>query len=261
MAEDLGKAPALVTGGGIGIGREIMLALARAGHPVAFCHQDPDAAAAESERLARETGAECLAIRADVGAPEQAEEVFARIEERFGGPAEVLVNNAGIQVWSSLLDLPDADWDRVIRVNLSGTFYMTARFARRLSAAGRPGAVVNIGSGCNKVAFPSLVSYTASKGGVEQFTKVAAVELGPLGITVNCVAPGAVETERTKAEAADYGATWGAITPMRRVGQPGDVARAVLWLTSPEARFVTGQTLWVDGGLFAQGPWAYARET
>ncbi|MFQ8429982.1 SDR family NAD(P)-dependent oxidoreductase [Amaricoccus sp. W119] len=259
--DEAGETPVLVTGGGIGIGRDIVLTFARAGRPVAFCHQDPEDAAAETERLARDAGAECLAIRADVSRPAEADAVFARVGEHFGRPAEVLVNNAGIQVWSSLLDHADADWDRVIGVNLSGTFYMTARFARRLSAAGRPGAVVNIGSGCNKVAFPSLVSYTASKGGVEQFTKVAAVELGPLGITVNCVAPGAVETERTKAEAADYGATWGAITPMRRVGQPEDVARAVLWLASPEARFVTGQTLWVDGGLFAQGPWAYGRES
>ena len=122
------------------------------------------------------------------------------------------------------------------------------------------GRIINIGSGCNKVGFPNLVSYTASKGGIEMFTKVAAVELGPLGITVNCVAPGAVEIERTKLEAPDYAATWAPLTPMRRVGNPGDVAAAVCYLAADEAEFVSGQTLFVDGGLFSRGPWAYDDE-
>ncbi|TPE53481.1 SDR family NAD(P)-dependent oxidoreductase [Amaricoccus solimangrovi] len=248
---------ALVTGGGIGIGRELVLALARAGHDVAFCHMDPEAAAAAVRELARAAGAGCLAIRADIGEPAEADRVFALVEAEFGRPAEMLVNNAGIQVWAGLLDLADADWDRVIRVNLSGAFYMTARFARRLVAAGQGGAIVNIGSGCNKLAFPGLVSYTASKGGVELFTKSAALELGPRGIRVNCVAPGAIETERTRAEAADYGAAWAGLTPLRRIGTPRDVAGAVVWLLSPAAEFVSGQTLWIDGGLFSQAPWAY----
>lgn len=254
------KRLALVTGGGIGIGRTIALALAGAGYDVALCHLDPEEAAAEVVALARAEGADCAAFRADVGAPAEVDALFAEVEARFGRPADLLVNNAGVQVWSGLLDLADADWDRVIRVNLSGAFYMTARFARRLVALDRPGAVVNIGSGCNKLAFPSLVSYTASKGGVEQFTKSAALELGPRGITVNCVAPGAVETERTRAEAADYGETWARFTPMRRIGTPEDVAAAVLYFASPAARFVTGQTLWVDGGLFSQAIWAYPPE-
>jgi NAD(P)-dependent dehydrogenase (short-subunit alcohol dehydrogenase family) len=88
------------------------------------------------------------------------------------------------------------------------------------------------------------------------FTKVAAVELGPLAIRVNCIAPGAIEVERTKQELPDYAGTWGAITPLRRIGYPLDVARAVVFLASPDASFITGQTLWVDGGLFAQAPWA-----
>jgi 3-oxoacyl-[acyl-carrier protein] reductase len=86
-------------------------------------------------------------------------------------------------------------------------------------------------------------------------TKVAAVELGPLGIRVNCVAPGAVEVERTKLELPDYAGTWGAVTPLRRVGYPADVARVVAFLAGPDAAFITGQTLWVDGGLFSQAPW------
>jgi glucose 1-dehydrogenase/3-oxoacyl-[acyl-carrier protein] reductase len=123
------------------------------------------------------------------------------------------------------------------------------------------GRIINIGSGSNKVAFPYLVSYTASKGGIEMLTKVSAVELGPYGITVNCVAPGAIEIERTKREAADYAGTWAPLTPVRRIGYPSDVAGAVCFLASDEASFITGQTLYVDGGLFAQGPWPYGSGT
>jgi 3-oxoacyl-[acyl-carrier protein] reductase len=117
--------------------------------------------------------------------------------------------------------------------------------------------IINIGSGCNKVAFPRLVNYTASKGGMEQFTKVSAVELGKYGIRVNCVAPGAVEIERTKEEAGDYAGTWAGVTPLGRVGTPMDIGRAVVFFCGELSDFVTGQTLYVDGGLFAKPHWPY----
>ena len=101
------------------------------------------------------------------------------------------------------------------------------------------------------------MDYTASKGGIEMLTKVAAVELGKYRITVNCVAPGAVEIERTKHEAGDYAGTWAKLTPLGRVGQPLDVARAVVFLASDAADFITGQTIWVDGGLFSKPSWPY----
>lgn len=122
----------------------------------------------------------------------------------------------------------------------------------------RSGAIVNIGSGCNKVPFPNLSGYTASKGGIEMFTKSAALELGPFGIRVNCVAPGAIDTERTKAELPDFAASWARLTPLRRIGTPGDVAAAVEFLLSENASFVSGQTLSVDGGLFTQPRWPHA---
>src|SRR5438093_8414886 len=125
-----------------------------------------------------------------------------------------------------------------------------------MARSGR-GTIINIGSGTNKVPFPNLVDYTASKGGVELFTRVAAVELGPYGVTVNCVAPKAIEIERTRREAPDYAATWSPLTPLRRIGQVKDVAAALVFLSSQEAAFITDQTIYVHGGLFTQGPWPY----
>jgi NAD(P)-dependent dehydrogenase (short-subunit alcohol dehydrogenase family) len=117
------------------------------------------------------------------------------------------------------------------------------------------GDIILIGSGCNKIAFPFLASYTASKGGIEMFTKVAAAELGPHKIKVNCIAPGAIEIERTKDEMENYAETWGKVTPLRRVGYPSDIGKSCVMLCSPEAEFISGQTIWVDGGVFSQLIW------
>jgi len=122
------------------------------------------------------------------------------------------------------------------------------------------GAIMNIGSGCNKLPFPNLVAYTASKGGIEMLTKVAAVELGRYGIRVNCIAPGAIEIERTRLENGDYARLWGEITPLGRVGTPADVGQAVVFLASNESSFVSGQTIYVDGAVFTQATWPYQRE-
>jgi NAD(P)-dependent dehydrogenase (short-subunit alcohol dehydrogenase family) len=181
--------------------------------------------------------------------------MFGAVTQEFPR-LDILVNNAGVQTWKALLDLEEAEWDRVIDTNLKGTFLCTQRAARLMKDSGG-GAIVNIGSGSNKTAFPHLVDYTASKGGIEMFTKVAAVELGSYGITVNCVAPGAIEIERTKLEAGDYASTWAKVTPLGRVGLPEDIARAVVFFASSQAAFVTGQTLWVDGGLFSKPHWPY----
>ncbi len=169
---------------------------------------------------------------------------------------DILVNNAGMQTWKSLLDLTEPEWDRVLDANLKGSFLCTQQAARFMKEHGG-GSIIHIGSGCNKFGFPMLVDYTASKGGIEQFTKVAAVELGKFDIRVNCVAPGAIEIERTKNEVGDYAGTWAKPTPLGRVGLPVDVARTVAFLASNYSDFVTGQTIYVDGGLFAKPHWPY----
>jgi 3-oxoacyl-[acyl-carrier protein] reductase len=190
-----------------------------------------------------------------VGNAADVAKLFQELWEGFSH-LSILVNNAGTQVWKPLLDLEEDEWDRVIRTNLKGVFLCTQQAGRHMKTRGG-GRIINIGSGCNKVPFPNLVSYTASKGGIDMFTRVAAVELGPYGITVNCVAPGAIEIERTQLEAPDYAGTWAPLTPMRRVGTPSDVASTVCYLASNRAQFITGQTIYVDGGLFTRGPWPY----
>lgn len=237
---------ALVTGANGAIGSEISRALAHEGaHVIVNYFEDR----ASAEVLARAIGG--TAIYADIGVSADVGKMIAEFPR-----IDILVNNTGIQTFSPLLDLPESDWDLVIRTNLKGCFNCTQRVGRIMKQNGS-GRIINLGSGSNKVAFPGLSSYTASKGAIEMFTKVAAAELGAYGITVNCVAPGAIETERTKLETPDYAGTWAKLTPLGRIGTPQDVARAIVFFASDAAAFITGQTLWVDGGLFSKPAWPY----
>ena len=246
---------AVVTGASRGIGREIALALAGHSWDVAFSFIGDETAADEVVAAIGAAGGVALRIACDVGVKKEVMNFYGAVMATFGRAPDLLVNNAGVQTWAPLLELAEEDWDRVIRTNLKGCFLNTQRAAQLMVENGKRGAIVNIGSGCNKVPFPRLVDYTASKGGVEQFTKVAALELGPHGIRVNCVAPGAIELERTKAETPHYAETWARLAPLKRVGQPADVAKAVLFLAGDQADFVTGQTLYVDGGVFSMPSW------
>lgn len=247
----------VVTGGSTGIGRQLVKAFAQEGDHVAFSYVGEDSPAQSLIAEITDEGGKVFCAPADVGDGGAVAGFFDAACTWASKAPDVLINNAGVQTWSSLLDLSEQDWNRVIRTNLTGTFLNTKEAARRMVEAGKGGAIINIGSGCNKTAFPHLVDYTASKGGVEQFTKVAAVELGPNGIRVNCVAPGAIATERTFEEAPDYAQTWGKVTPLRRVGTPQDIVGPVMFLASEAAGFVSGQTLWVDGGLFTRPVWPY----
>ena len=252
-ASTLSGRTALVTGGGRGIGREIALELARGGADVAINYLVEPERAEQTAADIVSLGVRAIAVAGDVGNAADVQRMIDEAVTRFGR-LDILVNNAGTQTWSPFLDVTEGEWDLVIRTNLKGCFLCTQAAARHMRDAGG-GAIVNIGSGSNKVPFPGLAAYTASKGGIEMLTRVAAVELAPHRIRVNCVAPGAVEVERTRMEADDYAGTWSALTPLGRIGTPEDVARVVRFLVSDESGFVTGQTLWVDGGLFTQPPW------
>jgi 3-oxoacyl-[acyl-carrier protein] reductase len=254
MVQNLAGRTALITGAGRGIGRGIALELARAGCAVAVNYVTEPEKAHETAAEIRELGVEALAVEADVSVASAVAAMIDRVVRDLGS-LDILVNNAGTQTFKPLLDVTEAEWDLVINTNLKGCFLCTQAAARYMKDHGG-GAIINIGSGSNKVPFPNLVAYTASRGGIEMFTKVAAVELGPYAIRVNCIAPGAIEVERTKLELPDYAGTWGSITPLRRIGNPLDVARAAVFLAGVDASFISGQTLWVDGGLFSQAPWA-----
>jgi NAD(P)-dependent dehydrogenase (short-subunit alcohol dehydrogenase family) len=250
----LGKT-ALVTGASKGVGKGIALELARAGCDVAVNYNSDGPGAEATVREIESGGRTAFAVQGNVGRSGDVTRMFDEVFARFRR-LDVVVTNAGVQTWKPLLELTEEDWDRVIDTNLKGCFLCTQRAAMHMKDAGG-GVIITIGSGCNKLAFPNLVDYTASKGGIEQFTKVAAVELGKYGIRVNCVAPGAIEIERTKQEAGDYANTWASLTPLARVGLPSDVGKVVVALVGEAGEFVTGQTIWVDGGLFSKPHWPY----
>jgi 3-oxoacyl-[acyl-carrier protein] reductase len=249
---------ALVTGASRGIGKEIALELARNGYRVAVNYfNDPapmvDAAMAEIHALQPAS----IGIQADIRCGAQVSAMFVKVMAEFGH-LDLLVNNAGVQTWRPLLEVTEEEWDLVIDTNLKGCFLCTQQAARCMKDHGG-GSIVNLGSGCNKLAFPSLVAYTASKGGIEMFTKEAAVELGQYGIRVNCIAPGSIESERTRQEDPDYAGTWSKLTPLGRVGTEADIAPTVVFLASPGASFISGQTIWIDGALFTKAQWPYKK--
>jgi len=253
--KSLSGCSAIVTGASRGVGKGIALELAKAGARVAVNYSSSKALADATVEELTTLGADAFAVKGDVSVATDVDAIFDAVAARWGR-IDVLVNNAGVQTWTPLLDVTESEWTRVVDTNLKGCFLCTQAAARYMKDAGG-GAIVNVGSGCNKVPFPKLVAYTASKGGIEMLTRVSAVELGPLGIRVNCVAPGAIEIERTKIENPNYAEVWGRITPLRRVGTPADVGTAVVFLVSADASFISGQTIWVDGALFTQAVWAY----
>jgi NAD(P)-dependent dehydrogenase (short-subunit alcohol dehydrogenase family) len=248
---------AVVTGGEAGLGRTMALALGRQGWDVAITYIRDPAPALDLENQIRALGRRAWSRRCDAGLKSEVDQFYQELHAQFKSAPRLLINNAGVQTWSSLLELKESDWDQVIRTNLKGCFLNTQRAAQMMIDAKQRGTIINIGSACNKVPFPNLVDYTASKGGIEQFTKVSAVELGPHGINVNCIAPGPIETERTQQEAPNYAQTWSRVTPMRRVGTPEDVAHAVLFFADEKSDFISGQTLYVDGGAFTVPNWPY----
>jgi len=249
---------ALVTGASRGIGKEIALELARNGYRVAVnYYNDPAPMVDATMAQIRAVQTDVLPVQADIRSSSEVTAMFERVISTFGR-LDLLVNNAGVQTWKPLLEVTEEEWDLVIDTNLKGCFLCTQQAARYMKDHGG-GSIVNLGSGCNKLAFPSLVAYTASKGGIEMFTKEAAVELGRYGIRVNCIAPGSIESERTRTEDPDYAGTWSKLTPLGRVGTAADIAPTVVFLASQGGAFISGQTIWIDGALFTKAQWPYRK--
>ena len=253
---NMSEKTAFVTGASKGVGRGIAYGLADAGWDVAINYHSDKAGADETRETIEAKGRKCFAVPGDVGNKADVERMFAAVVEEMGR-IDCLVNNAGRQTFASLLELSEEDWDKTIKTNLKGGFLCSQAGGRIMKDQGNGGSIINIGSGANKEPFLNLVDYCASKGGLDQLTRVSACELGKYGIRVNCVAPGAIEIERTKEESPDYSGDWSPLTPMGRVGTPQDVASMVVHLASDAANFITGQTIYVDGGLWTKTHWPY----
>lgn len=241
---------AIVTGGGSGIGRGIALAYAREGADIVVADQNL-AGAQETVAAVQAAGRRGLAVRTDVSSPEQVTAMVAAAKETFGR-IDVLVNVAGIIYPVSLLDTTVEQWDRTMNVNLRGNFLCLQAVARVMVAQGR-GKIINISSILGFTARPNRGAYCASKAGISILTRVAALELGPLGLHVNAIAPGSIETPMVKAapSAPEELARKIAAIPLQRRGEPTDLTGPAVFLASDESDYMTGTIVTVDGGLTA----------
>ncbi|MCK1394450.1 glucose 1-dehydrogenase [Bradyrhizobium sp. 1] len=241
---------AVVTGAGQGNGLAIARGLADAGAKVLVADRNGDTAEAGA-RLIKDGGGDAMPAKLDV-TDRTACQAFARNVAGEHGDVSILVNNAGILLRGSVdRDAADDEWDRTLQVNVTGTYNMVRAFLPALKQT--RGAIVNLGSIQSFVSTPNSAAYTASKGAVLQLTKALAVELAALGIRVNAIAPGFIETPMTEATRSDPDRLKALLahTPMRRVGQPDELAGAVIFLASPASSYVTGVMLPVDGGYLA----------
>ena len=233
----------IVTGGSQGIGEACVRRFAREGAKIVIA----DIADAPGQKLAAELGA--LYVHCDVGDKAQVDALVARTMHQHGR-IDVLVNNAGIFKAADFLDVTEADFDAVLRVNLKGSFLIGQAVAREMAKAGK-GSIVNMSSVNAVLTIPTISSYNVSKGGINQLTRVMALALADKGIRVNAVAPGTIATElaaRAVLTSEDAKARILSRTPMKRLGEPSEIADAVAYLASDAASYITGEIVVVDGG-------------
>lgn len=258
----LGGKVILVTGSSQGIGQAIAIRLAQEGASVVINYRSHPEGAEETLEKVKAAGGQChivdgFTVQADTGGVADVQRMVADSIAHFG-KLDILVNNAGIEKNASFWDVTEADYDAVLDVNLKGVFFATQALVNHLRETKQPGKIINISSVHEELPFPHFAAYCASKGGLKMLTRNLAVELAPLGININNVAPGAIETPiNTKLlnDPQRLGALLQNI-PLGRLGKPGDVASIVAFLASAEADYVTGTTFFVDGGLL----WNYQEQ-
>jgi 3-oxoacyl-[acyl-carrier protein] reductase len=247
MEKELTGKTALVTGGSRGIGRAICLELAARGANVALCYAGNEAAARETQEAIEALGVKAVSVKADVSRPEECEAAFQAAEETLG-PVDILVNNAGITRDGLLLRMKEEDLDRVLEVNLKGTFHCMKLAARGMSRR-RWGRIINMSSVVGLHGNAGQVNYAASKAGVIGMTKSLAKELGSRGVTVNAIAPGFIDTDMTAVLPQEVREKLLASIPLGRLGRPEDIARTAAFLAGPGGDYITGQVISVDGGM------------
>jgi glucose 1-dehydrogenase len=241
---------ALVTGAATGIGRATAKRLAQEGATVVVNHIPGDPAD-EAVGEIRAAGGQAIAIEADVSRENQVAGMFEQASRELDGPVDLLVNNAGVEAPFDLQDMPLEEWNRVLSINLTGPFLCSREMVRPLIAEGLPGTIVNVSSVHEVIPWPKFSHYCASKGGLKLFSQTIARELAPHGIRVALVAPGAILTpinkeliaSEEKRREVEEEIPWG------RLGQPEEIAAAIAWLAGPDAEYVVGSTLFVDGGM------------
>lgn len=243
---------AVVTGSSSGIGQAIAVRLAKEGAAVVIdFHSHPEGAEETQKQIAAANAtAKSVVVQADVSKVDSGATLIEQAYAQLGG-CDILVNNAGVEKGADFWDVSEADYDAVLDTNLKGTFFLTQAFVRKLRAEKRPGRVINISSVHEDMVFPHFGSYCAAKGGLRMLMRNLAVELGPLGITVNNVAPGAIITPINKSLLDDHAKLDPLLKniPLGRLGSSEEVAGLVAYLASDEAGYITGSTYVIDGGL------------
>lgn len=239
---------ALVTGASRGIGRAIAVALAEAGADVAVNYSGSEAAAAETARMVEAAGRRALVLKANVGKADEFEAMVKDVMEQFGA-IDILVNNAGITRDNLIMRMKEEEFDQVIETNLKGVFNGIKAVTRPMMKQ-RSGRIINISSVVGVLGNPGQANYVAAKAGVIGLTKASARELAARGITVNCVAPGFIQTDMTDKLSDELKASLEGQIPLARMGDASDIASAVRFLASDAASYMTGQTIHVDGGMY-----------
>lgn len=239
---------ALVTGASRGIGRAIAIALAEAGADVAINYSGSEAAAAETAAAVEALGRRAVIVKANVGKADEFDAMVKEVIEQLGA-IDILVNNAGITRDNLIMRMKEEEFDQVIETNLKGVFNGIKAVTRSMMKQ-RSGRIINISSVVGVLGNPGQANYVAAKAGVIGLTKASARELSSRGITVNCVAPGFIQTEMTDKLPEEMRQSLTGQIPLARLGDAADIANAVRFLASDAAAYMTGQTVHVDGGMY-----------
>jgi len=248
---------ALVTGSSQGIGQGVAVRLAQEGAKIIVNYHSHPEGADDTLKQIHDAGSDGIAIQADLGQTAEIDSLIQQSVAKYG-QIDILVNNAGLEKRAPFWEVTESDYDLVLHVNLKGVFFTTQAFVKHLMERKAPGRIINMSSVHEELPFPHFASYCASKGGLKMLCRNLAIELAPYNITVNNVAPGAIETPINTKLLNDKDKLDALLSniPLHRLGKPADVSGAVAFLASPDADYITGTTLVVDGGLL----WNYEEQ-